>query len=224
MPKNVTTLEFIMTQSNSINDSGMEGQQGRPLQAAPNQETGGSTSPSTPSTPPGSSTSSSARNASDYGNEEQQSRPVDLSDTTPTVATSHGGARILGTPDSMASSEGPGPYLMLADTLTGNDVDNFADEKLGDVKGIMLDVQRGRIAYAVLSVGGFLGLGDRLFAIPWSALTLDTANERFLLDVDKEALKNAPGFDKDQWPSMADYQWASQIHSYYRAQPYWDQH
>lgn len=205
-----------MTQSNSINESGMEGQQGQPLQAAPTQGTDrGYTSPSTPS---------SARSSSDYEDEEQQARRVDLSDTTPNVATSQGGAKILGTPDSMASSEGPGPYLMLADTLTGDKVDNFADEKLGDVKGIMLDVQRGRIAYAVLSVGGFLGLGDRLFAIPWSALTLDSANERFLLDVDKEALKNAPGFDKDHWPSMADFQWASQVHTFYRARPYWEQH
>ena len=86
---------------------------------------------------------------------------------------------------------------------------------------IMLDVERGRIAYAVLSVGGFLGLGDKLFAVPWSALKLDTDRSCFVLNVDKERLENAPGFDKDRWPSMADEQWATEIHSYYGSRPYW---
>ena len=93
---------------------------------------------------------------------------------------------------------------MSASTLEGNNVFNRADEELGEVKEIMLDVPSGRIAYAVMSAGGFLGIGDKLFAIPWSALTLDTEEKRFILDVSKDRLKNAPGFDKDHWPSMAD--------------------
>ncbi len=68
----------------------------------------------------------------------------------------------------------------------------------------MIDMQSGRISYAVLSFGGFLGMGDRLFAVPWQALKLDTENKRFTLNVSKEQLKNAPGFDKDHWPTMAD--------------------
>ena len=59
----------------------------------------------------------------------------------------------------------------------------------------MLDVPSGRVAYAVLSFGGFLGMGEKLFVVPWSALTLDTVNKRFVLDVTKERLKDAPGFD-----------------------------
>ena len=120
----------------------------------------------------------------------------------------------------LARDQGPGPELMGADTLTGNDVYNHKDEELGDIKEIMLDVRNGRIGYAVLSYGGFLGVGDKLFAVPWSALTLDTQNKRFVLDVDKESLESAPGFDKDDWPDMADPEWARDVHAYYGTKPY----
>lgn len=110
---------------------------------------------------------------------------------------------------------GPGPALMGADTLLGNDVYNDAGENLGNIKEFMIDMASGRIAYAVLSFGGFLGMGDRLFAVPWQALKLDTANKRFTLNVSKEKLKNAPGFDKDHWPSMADPTWATSVHTFY---------
>jgi hypothetical protein len=113
------------------------------------------------------------------------------------------------------SSSGPGPALMGADTLLGNDVYNGADENLGSIKEFMIDMPSGRIAYAVLSFGGFLGMGDRLFAVPWQALKLDTANKRFTLNVSKDKLKNAPGFDKDHWPSMADPTWATGVHTFY---------
>ena len=110
---------------------------------------------------------------------------------------------------------GPGPELMGADTLIGNDVYNHKEERLGDIKEIMLDVSTGSVAYAVLSFGGFLGMADKLFAVPWSALILDTRNKRFLLNVEKERLKDAPGFDKDDWPNMKDEVWASKVRSYY---------
>ncbi|NUP88134.1 MAG: PRC-barrel domain-containing protein [Burkholderiaceae bacterium] len=118
---------------------------------------------------------------------------------------------------------GPGPQLMGADTLIGNEVVNHNEENVGDIKEIMLDVQSGRVAYAVLSFGGFLGMGEKLFAVPWSALKLDTENKRFTLNVDKERLGAAPGFDKDKWPNMADPAWSSAIHSYYGTQPYRDE-
>ena len=79
----------------------------------------------------------------------------------------------------------------------------------------MLDVNTGRVSYAVLSFGGFLGMGDKLFAVPWNALTLDTVNKRFVLNVGKARLESAPGFDKDNWPDMADPVWEDGIHSYY---------
>lgn len=122
---------------------------------------------------------------------------------------------------STRSGSGPGPQVMAADTLTGDEVVNAAGESLGEINHIMLDVPSGRIAYAVLSFGGFLGMGDKLFAIPWSALTLDTEQNHFVLNVDKERLKGAPGFDKDHWPSMAQEQWAAEVHRFYGANPYW---
>lgn len=131
---------------------------------------------------------------------------------------SMGGAHVVGGD----RGDGPGPYIMAADTLEGDDVFNMQGEDLGNIKSIMLDVPTGRVAYVVLSCGGFLGIADKLFAIPWNALTLDADNKCFILDVDKERLKNAPGFDKDHWPSMVDQGWATEIHSYYQSRPYWE--
>jgi len=111
---------------------------------------------------------------------------------------------------------------MGADTLIGNDVYNQKAENLGDIKEIMLDMRTGRVSYAVLSFGGFLGMGEKLFAVPWAALTLDTVNKRFVLNVEKDRLENAPGFDKDKWPNMADLSWAEGIHAYYGTKPYSD--
>ena len=99
---------------------------------------------------------------------------------------------------------GPGPSLVGAETLVGNIVYDANGEDLGDIKEIMLDMRSGSIWYAVLSFGGFLGLGEKFFAVPWSALKLDTVRKRFVLNVDKARLKLAPGFDKDKWPDMAD--------------------
>jgi len=111
--------------------------------------------------------------------------------------------------------EGPGPQLMGAETLIGNDVYSRDDEDLGDIKEIMLDTVSGEVCYAVLSYGGFLGMGEKLFAVPWEALSLDPENKRFILDIDSSKLESAPGFDKDNWPNMADATWANSVHSYY---------
>lgn len=131
-----------------------------------------------------------------------------LSSTTPIIGGKH-------------KSTGPGPYVMAADTLEGDQVLNLRNESLGKIRDIMIDVPSGRVAYAVLSVGGLMGLGDKLFAIPWAALTLDADRRCFLLDIDKERLKQAPGFDKDDWPSMEDIAWAAAVYEYYDVPPYW---
>ena len=114
-----------------------------------------------------------------------------------------------------SKSGGPGPTLMGADTLMGNDVYNKDGEDLGDIKEFMIDMATGRVKYAVLSFGGLLGMGDKLFAVPLAALALDTLNKRFTLNVPKAVLKDAPGFDKDRWPSMSDSTWASGVHRFY---------
>jgi sporulation protein YlmC with PRC-barrel domain len=116
---------------------------------------------------------------------------------------------------SNKTNKGPGPELMGADTLIGDHVHNLKDEHLGDIKEIMLDMRTGRVAYAVLARGGVFTIGEKLYAVPWEALTLDTANHRMTLNVDKERLENAPGFDPDDWPNMSNQEWATQIHTYY---------
>jgi sporulation protein YlmC with PRC-barrel domain len=139
--------------------------------------------------------------------------------TGTTGTTGSEGARVVDTEHDY--SGGPGPEVMAARTLKGDKVINPSGEDLGEIEDIMLDVPGGRIAYAVLSFGGILGMGEKYFAIPWSALTLDADRECFVLDIDPDRLKNAPGFDKDHWPSMADPTWASEVYSYYNVQPYW---
>lgn len=111
--------------------------------------------------------------------------------------------------------------VVSAGTITGDSVRNLSGDDLGKVQEIMLDVDDGSIAYAVLSFGGFLGMGDKLFAVPWRALTLVRDEEHFLLDVDKEVLKDAPGFDKDNWPDFSDSRWGQEIHDHYGTTPYW---
>lgn len=118
--------------------------------------------------------------------------------------------------------KGPGPGLMGADTLIGNDVYNHKSESIGNIKEIMLDMADGRVGYAVLSFGAFFGFGEKLFAVPWKALTLDTKNRRFLLNVEKNRLADAPGFNKDMWPDMADQTWAKEVHAFYSTRHYLD--
>jgi len=129
------------------------------------------------------------------------------------------GARIVGRDRS--ATPGPGPEVMAASTLDGDRVLSSDGDEVGKVKEIMLDVESGRIAYMVISSGGFLGIGDKLLAVPWNALTLDAARKCFVIALNSERVKNAPGFDKGEWPSMADRTWASSVHQYYGREPYW---
>jgi sporulation protein YlmC with PRC-barrel domain len=122
---------------------------------------------------------------------------------------------------SYETSESVRPTLRLlsATTLMSDGVYDQKDEKLGDIKELMLDIPTGTVRYAVLAFGGFLGMGEKLFAVPWSALKLNTTGRRFVLNVEAKRLESAPGFDKDHWPDMADATWAKSIHSYYGTQP-----
>ncbi len=90
--------------------------------------------------------------------------------------------------------------ILTATSIIGDRVENRQGEHLGRIKDIMLDLQRGNIAYIVLEYGGFMGVGEKLFAIPFDDLDLDQTQQKFMLDVDKEQLDRAPGFDKAHWP------------------------
>ncbi|TMH37000.1 MAG: PRC-barrel domain containing protein, partial [Betaproteobacteria bacterium] len=83
----------------------------------------------------------------------------------------------------------------------------YSGDILGEVVEIMLDVPRGRVAYAVMASGGFIGIGDKLFALPWSALSLDTDYKCFRMDVEASRFDKAPGFDKAHWPSSGCPSW-----------------
>jgi uncharacterized protein YjbJ (UPF0337 family)/sporulation protein YlmC with PRC-barrel domain len=113
------------------------------------------------------------------------------------------------------------PRVVPVSIFIGYRVINPAGEDLGKIEDIAVDMESGRIVYAVLSFGGFLGFGDKLFAIPWEALKLSSQDDEFILHVSKEALEAAPGFDKNSWPEMADRQWGAGIYDYYGYQPYW---
>ena len=102
-----------------------------------------------------------------------------------------------------------------ATSLIHDKVVNLNGEYVGKIEELMIDVTTGRVAYAVLSFGGFLGLGDKLFAIPWQALRLVTDEHRFVLDVDRSVLDHAPGFDKRNWPDMSDPMFHHAIHRHY---------
>lgn len=111
--------------------------------------------------------------------------------------------------------------VMSAGTLKGDSVENAEGEKLGKIEDFMLDMESGRIRYAVLSFGGIVGIGDKLFAVPPETLSVDTDRKCLVLDVDKERLKDAPGFDKDNWPNFADSALGRDVYDYYGRRPYW---
>jgi sporulation protein YlmC with PRC-barrel domain len=113
------------------------------------------------------------------------------------------------------------PSVLPASAMVGSHVRNPAGDDLGAIEEIMIDLEYGCVAYAVLTFGGFLGVGNKLFAIPWEALTWDVQAKEFVLDVDRELLKSAPGFDKDQWPDFADRTWGGEVHQFYGRSPYW---
>jgi sporulation protein YlmC with PRC-barrel domain len=109
-----------------------------------------------------------------------------------------------------------------ASSIIGTDVVNPNGDNLGDVKEVVIDPHTGRVAYAVVSFGGFLSMGEKLFAIPFSALDYDAEKNEYMLDVSKERLEAAPGFDADHWPEMSDEKWNRDVYKYYQRSPYWE--
>lgn len=116
--------------------------------------------------------------------------------------------------------------------LKGFGVKTPAGEKLGDVKELAIDTN-GRVNYVVLSVGGFLGMGDRLVAVPWDALKFSVENEKgdktdkrkIVLTITKDQLERAPQFNdsKDKLPEMCDPTWMTRMYEFYAVRPYWTQ-
>ena len=130
--------------------------------------------------------------------------------------------RFYTAPNPSSNPKLPSSHILSFSTISGDKVVNRQGEDLGDIKDLMIDVDNGRVAYAVLEFGGFLGLGSKLFAVPLSTMEIDTENHRFVFDQSKETLESAPGFDKDNWPDFSDRAWGSSVHSHYGVRPYWE--
>jgi sporulation protein YlmC with PRC-barrel domain len=115
--------------------------------------------------------------------------------------------------------------IFRASNLAGTEVENARGEKLGEIEDVVIDAADGSITYVVLKAGGFLGVGEKYYAIPWRAFQakVDDAGEMdgFVLDVDKERLQNATGFDRDHWPHRADPQWGETLHAENDQQNHW---
>ena len=114
-------------------------------------------------------------------------------------------------------------HFLNAASIIGSKIKNEQGEHLGEIEDLMVNLLSERVTYAVLSFGGFLGLGEKFFAIPMQALALDPDDQTFILNVPREKLDDAHGFDKTNWPNMADRQWETSIYKHYNLKPYWDE-
>jgi len=109
--------------------------------------------------------------------------------------------------------------LHRASEINGMKVLNSANKELGTIKDTVIDMRPGVVNYAVLSYGGFLGLGNKLFAVPWDALQhkhdVNNATPYFVLDIDESTLKQSPGFDESHWPNFGDTQYTGKLDTFY---------
>ena len=112
--------------------------------------------------------------------------------------------------------------LFAASTLLGERVRNLAGEELGNIEELMVDLASGRIVYAVLSFGGFLGFGSKRFPVPWNALRSDRGAHDIVLDTDRATLERAPNFDREKWPDMANPEFEKDVHSHYAKESRWE--
>jgi sporulation protein YlmC with PRC-barrel domain len=111
------------------------------------------------------------------------------------------------------------PVILSMNILTGHKVQNPAGEDLGKIDDLVLDRRSGRVLYAVLSVGKFLGIRDRLVAVPWKSLRQKGKQKTFILNVDKETLLHAPYFDKEHWHDMSFPEWRERTETYFAGRP-----
>jgi sporulation protein YlmC with PRC-barrel domain len=123
---------------------------------------------------------------------------------------------------SRTEDSGSTPRLLSASALKGSRVGNFAGEDLGKVDDLIVDTDKGCFGYVIVSQGGFLGIGDKLIAVPWELVTVRPADHEFLLDIEKQMLLDAPSFERNHWPDMSDGAWAAMIHSHFAQKPYWN--
>ena len=112
--------------------------------------------------------------------------------------------------------------LIASNKVEGTAVYNRQGEKLGSVYNFMVDKRSGKVEYAVMSFGGFLGMGDSYHPLPWNVLTYDTSQGGYVVDLDPSMLEGAPTYGTSEMPNWSDRRWGQQVHDYYGARPYWE--
>jgi sporulation protein YlmC with PRC-barrel domain len=112
--------------------------------------------------------------------------------------------------------------LISSEKVEGTAVMNRQGEKLGSIESVMIEKRSGRVAYAVMSFGGFLGIGDQHHPVPWSSLTYDTNAGGYVIDADRARLQGAPVYKSSETPNWSDRQWGQRVHQYYGVRPYWE--
>lgn len=110
--------------------------------------------------------------------------------------------------------------LISSDRVEGTDVYNVADEHLGHIKKLMIDKRSGRVAYAVMSFGGFLGIGEEYHPLPWETLSYDPTRDGYVVSLTKEQLEGAPRYERDREPDWRDGAYGRDVHDYYGLAPY----
>jgi sporulation protein YlmC with PRC-barrel domain len=123
---------------------------------------------------------------------------------------------------SLDDTTNPSGHMIAAKQVQGTTVYNTGLEQLGSVEDVMIDKASGRIAYAVLSYGGFLGIGDRYYPLPWEKLNYNTEMGGYVVDIDRDVLEGAPSYTDTRTASWADESWSRGIYTYYGVQPFWD--
>jgi sporulation protein YlmC with PRC-barrel domain len=116
----------------------------------------------------------------------------------------------------------PEATLLRSSFLFSYQVRSPQGEDLGKIEEIIIDMELGRVAYAMLSFGGFLGLGNKWVPVPWDALVLQADKKVLVLKIDKEKIQKAPNFEPTTLPDLANRQWGAVIHTYYGYPPYWE--
>lgn len=104
----------------------------------------------------------------------------------------------------------------------GARVENPQGESIGRIEDLVVDGREGHILAAVVSLGGFLGIGDQFHAVPLAAMTFDPLARKFVLNIDRETMKKAPAFGRDSWPDLNHPLWGADMQSFYRFPPYWE--
>ena len=124
--------------------------------------------------------------------------------------------------DSQTVATDESSSLISSDKVEGTAVYDRRGEKLGSIHSVMIDKISGKVAYAVMSFGGFLGMGDSYHPLPWHVLTYDTGQGGYVVDLDRNKLEGAPTYGTNETPNWSDRRWGQQVHDYYGSRPYWE--